>query len=66
MDNKMDKENEIDQLNRAKLLSFAKILTQGEVEHLSDKEIKEMKRKNLKNILNQPVVRDALKKLSKE
>lgn len=43
-----------------------KSLYQGKIEHLSKEQVKKMKRKNLEKILNEPVVRDALKKLSKE
>lgn len=43
-----------------------KSLYQGKVEHLSEEQAKKMKQKNLKRILNEPVVRDALEKLSKE
>lgn len=43
-----------------------KSLYQGKVEHLSEEQAKKMKQKNLEKLLNEPVVRDALKKLSKE
>lgn len=43
-----------------------KSLYQGKVEHLSKEQVKQMKQKNLEKILNEPVVRDALEKLSKE
>lgn len=43
-----------------------KSLYQGKVEHLSKEQVKKMKQKNLEKILNEPVVRDALEKLSKE
>lgn len=57
---------EIDKISEEVLLSLTKALTEGKVEHLSEDQVKEMKRKNLEKILSEPVVRDALEKLSEE
>lgn len=57
---------EIDKISEKDLQSLTKALTEGKVEHLSEEQVKEMKRKNLEKILSEPVVRDALEKLSKE
>lgn len=57
---------EIDKISEEDSRSLTKALTEGKVEHLSEEQVKEMKRKNLEKILNEPVIRDALEKLSKE
>ena len=57
---------EIDKISEKDLQSLTKALTEGTVEHLTEEQVKEMKRKNLEKILSEPVVRDALEKLSKE
>lgn len=56
----------IDKISEEDLRSLTKVLTEGKVEHLSEEQAKKMKRKNLEKILSEPVVRDALEKLSKE
>lgn len=57
---------EIDKISEEDLRSLTKALTEGKAEHLSEDQVKEMKRKNLEKILSEPVVRDALEKLSEE
>lgn len=57
---------EADKISEEDLQSLTKALTEGKVEHLSEEQAKKMKRKNLEKILNEPVVRDALEKLSEE
>lgn len=56
----------IDKISEEDLRSLTKALTEDKVEHLSEEQVKEMKRKNLEKILSEPVVRDALEKLSEE
>lgn len=57
---------EADKISEEDLQSLTKALTEGKVEHLSEEQAKKMKQKNLEKILSEPVVRDALEKLSKE